>query len=257
MQLSDLGFQLIKPSALLRPYISEYWYFKREIPLATYHDQYMHPHGGFGIAFNFGDQLRLDGEPLTLPVFLDAANTFSRKLGFMGRVELLGVRFCPGGAYPFLGIPLIELQNQPYIEGTLISLHAQMAELPTVSAKVQLLEGWLIHQLSLGKEQHIIVPASLARLREDIGLISIPDLADELGISQRQLERVYQQQVGMSPKQYARLQRIDLARLALKQKQSNTYLAMELGFYDQAHFIREFRAVIGTTPYVYMKRKQG
>jgi AraC-like DNA-binding protein len=65
-------------------------------------------------------------------------------------------------------------------------------------------------------------------------------------------------QVGMSPKQYARLLRVETARLALKRMRapSTTYLAAELGFYDQAHFIREFSAVVGMTPYAYLKRSR-
>ncbi|MBV9789603.1 MAG: AraC family transcriptional regulator, partial [Chloroflexi bacterium] len=69
-------------------------------------------------------------------------------------------------------------------------------------------------------------------------------------------ERLYQCQVGMSPKQYTQLLRVEKARLALKRmRQASTLnLAMELGFYDQPHFIREFSAVVGMTPYAYMKR---
>jgi transcriptional regulator GlxA family with amidase domain len=75
--------------------------------------------------------------------------------------------------------------------------------------------------------------------------------------SQRQLERLYQNQVGISPKQYSQLLRVETARLVLGQmnKSSTANLAAELGFYDQSHFIREFSAVIGLTPYAYMKRK--
>ena len=88
--------------------------------------------------------------------------------------------------------------------------------------------------------------------------ILTPIFTQQVAISQRQLERLYKTQVGMSPKHYARLMRIMAARLALKQKpaQSNTRLAIDLGFYDQAHFIREFTAVIGMTPYRYMQRSR-
>ena len=60
----------------------------------------------------------------------------------------------------------------------------------------------------------------------------------------------------MTPKQYARLVRVETARLALKQHtETATRLAVDLGFYDQAHFIREFRSVIGMTPTAYKKRQ--
>lgn len=263
-QLAYLGFQRLSPNRLLRPYVRSYWYFRRETPLAAYHDEYMHPTGGFGIVFNFGDKLRLDGQQeIAEPIFLDGVNTVSRKLGFLGHVELLGVRFYEGGAYPFLGVPLIELQNEITLLDALdrpglLRLHARLYEADTLPARINLLEEWLVGRLLLGKERHPLIPASLAMLREAGEHGSIPELARELAISQRQLERLYQHQVGMPPKQYWRLLRVEMARLALKQMngQTTTALAAELGYFDQSHFIREFSTVIGMTPYVYMKRSR-
>jgi AraC-like DNA-binding protein len=62
----------------------------------------------------------------------------------------------------------------------------------------------------------------------------------------------------MSPKQYLKLLRIENARFSLKHMREETAarLAVELGFYDQAHFIREFQGVVGMTPYAYMKRHE-
>ena len=261
-QLAYLGFQLISPNRLLRPYVRSYWYFRRETPLAAYHHEYMHPTGGFGIVFNFGGKLRLDGkQEMAEPIFLDGVNTVSRKLGFFGHIELLGVRFYEGGAYPFLGVPLIELQNEIALldalnRPDLLRLHARLYEAESLPARINLLEEWLAGRLLLGKERNPLIPASLAMLREAGEHWSIPELARELAISQRQLERLYQSQVGMPPKQYWRLLRVETARLALKQMngQTTTALAADLGYFDQSHFIREFRAVIGMTPYAYMKR---
>jgi transcriptional regulator GlxA family with amidase domain len=95
-----------------------------------------------------------------------------------------------------------------------------------------------------------------AEARASAGNLPIPELAHGLAIGERQLERLYQGQVGMTPKQYAQLLRVEKARLTLKDASisSTTRLATELGYYDQAHFIREFSSVIGQTPYAYLKR---
>jgi AraC-like DNA-binding protein len=262
--LAYLGFQLISPSRLLRSYVREYWYLQREIPASVYHEEYMHPRGGFGIVFNLGDNLQLDSQAVTAPLFLDGANTVSRKLGFRGHVELLGVRFYEGGAYPFFGVSLNELQNELTLIDVLdrpglLRLHARLQELKSLTARISLLEEWLIGRLLLGKERDALIPASLAMLREGEGRLPIPHLAQKLAVSQRHLERLYQSQVGMSPKQYSQLLRVEVARLALKQINeisTTTSIAANLGFYDQSHFIREFSAVVGMTPYAYMKRHQ-
>ena len=262
-QLAYLGFQLISPGPLLRPYVREYWYCRSGTPVLAYHEEYMHPRGGFGIVFNFGDPLHLGATTVIEPVFLDATNTVSRKLGFLGQVELLGIRFHEGGAYPFLGVPLLELKNEIALldaldRTTLLRLHACLNEAESLAARIHLLEEWWLGRLALGAERDGLIPASLKMLREKQGNLPIPQVAQEVGISQRQLERLYQKQVGMSPKQYAQLLRVERARLALKQDPlpSTTSLATEPGFYDQAHFIHEFSAVIGLTPYAYLKRKR-
>ena len=223
----------------------------------------MHPTGGYGIVFNFGDNLRLDARAIAEPIFLDGANTVSRRLGFLDSVELMGVRFREGGAYPFFGVPLIELRNETTLldaldEPDLLRFHARLREAESLSARINLLEEWLIRRFLFGRERDALIPASLTKLREQKGRARIPELARELAVSQRQLERLYQSQVGMSPRQYSQLLRVERARLALKHgnEQTTTNLAADLGFYDQSHFIREFSAVIGMTPYAYVKRSR-
>ncbi len=263
-QLADLGFRLIAPAQALRHCIQSYWYFRRDTPLPAYREEYMHPRGGFGLVFNFGESVRLDGQLVVEPLFLDGATTKSRRLGFLGRVELMGIRFQEGGAYPVLGVPLAELRNETQLldagdRASLLRLYARLHGAGSLPERLRLLEAWVIQRLSCGKQGSSVVPATLLLLREQAGQLSIPQLARDCGISQRQLERVYQTQVGMSPKQYSQLLRVDQARLALKNRDipSTAFLAAEHGFYDQSHFIREFSAVVGMTPYAYRKRSRG
>jgi hypothetical protein len=132
-RLAYLGFRLFSPGDVLRPYVKSYWYLSREAPLATPKQEYLHPQGGFGIVFNFGDPISVDTQTVKAGVFLDGVNTVSRRLGFAGRVEQLGIRFHEGGAYPFLGIPLSEVRNEINLEGrlneeNLLRLHARAYE---------------------------------------------------------------------------------------------------------------------------------
>lgn len=261
-QLADLGFQNILPHPALRPFVQSYWVFQRDKPLLTLREEYMHPQGGYGLVFNFGDSQRLDTETPSEPVFLDGANSRSRKMAFFGHIHLMGIRFHTGGAYPFLNVPLVELRNAVVALDaldrlSLMALYGRLYDADTLSERISLIENWLLGRLAQNDAPDSIIAGSLGLLRADDSL-SIPDLADKLAISQRQLERLYQVHVGISPKQYTQLLRVETARLTLKQVNdlSNTRLAVDLGFYDQAHFIRQFRAVIGMTPYRYMQRSR-
>jgi AraC-like DNA-binding protein len=259
--LDYLGFKLIPPGSLFRPYVQAFYHFRRDVPLAETYEEYMHPNGGFGIVFNLGDPVRLDGELVTEPVFLDSTNTVSRKMGFQGRVELMGVNFHSSGAYPFFRLPLHELRDERGLPNGLdrpglLDLHEQLCETWSVPDRIQLLREWLLGRLALGTERSKLTHASVNILRIRNGQLAIPFLAQKLAVSQRHLERLFHTQVGMSPKQYTRLLRVMTARVALKQleDETTTSLGARLGYFDQSHFIREFSSVVGLTPYTYMQR---
>ncbi|MCA9912954.1 MAG: helix-turn-helix transcriptional regulator [Anaerolineae bacterium] len=262
--LDDLGFRLLLPGKLLRPYVRSYWYFRRDAPLWMPREEFMHPRAGYGIIFNFGDQLTLDGQPLSEAIFLDGSNTVSRKMGFSGRVELLGVRFHEGGFYPFLGIPLSEVRNEialldAFNHPSLRRLHHQMSETASMQGRFRLLDQWLLKRLAQGKDRDPLIPETLKTLQHSENSLSLAEVVQPFAISQRQLERLFQQQVGVTPKQYLLLLRIDRARMLLRRTHPETpvnlaTLAADLGYYDQSHFIRQFRSVIGMTPNRYLKR---
>ena len=260
-RLTELGFQLLPPSAALRPFVSSYWTFRAALPPAARREQYMHPTGGFGLVFNLGDPLELDATPAGGPVFLDGANTVSRRMGFQGQVEVIGVRFREGGAFPFLG-PLGALRNEVDADALagagLRPLHGRLLEAASVAARVARLDDWLLRRLALGREPSPVIPASLAVLRARAGLLSMAGLARELAVGQRQLERLFQAQVGMSPKHFARLLRVDRARTAIKAPGADSLagLGADLGYFDQAHFIHDFKAIVGMTPEAYRRRSR-
>ena len=260
-RLPELGFRLLLPRPALRPFVRSYWTFSASLPAAGRREETMHPMGGFGLVFNLGDALELDATPPDEPVFLDGATTVSRRMGFQGRVEVIGVAFRAGGAYPFLG-PLGELRNEvspdTVQEPGLSSLHGRLMEANSPAARVALLDGWLLERLSLGREHSPLVPASLAAIRAVAGSMSIAELSRQLAVGQRQLERLFQAQVGMTPKQFARLLRVDRARTAIKGPHAGSLagLGADLGYFDQSHFIHDFRAVTGMTPDAYRRRSR-
>lgn len=260
--LDYLNFQLIPTHPALRPYIQQYWAIQHPHLAQISRAEFIHPNGGFGLVFNLGDSFWIGDETATGAVFLDGSNTVSRKLRFKGHVTALGVRFYPGKAYPFLHVPLHHLQNKVLLlddigQTTLCDIAGQMAEKQTLSAKINVLESWLLNQLRNIKDESAIVPMSIATLKTQHRDLSIKQLADKLYLSQRQLERLYQKEVGFTPKQYARLLRIGQARHQLKQRihDSAGQIGADLGFYDQSHFIREFNSVVGITPGQYQQRQ--
>jgi len=260
--LSYLGFQMFTPALELRPYIRNYWLVQREANLDLPHEEFLHAEGGFGMIFNFGDDFSFDGEKIQKKYLLDGANSLSRRMQFHGNIQAIGVRFYPGGAYPFLEIPLHELTDEFLLLDDLAldmiaALHDRIVNAETVSEKIRLLEAWFIRRF---RQSHrdvsdVIMPS--IRLLHRYGAGKSPEaIAEELYISQRQLERLFKAQVGITVKHYGRLQRVGQARELLKLQVSESYtdIALNLGYYDQSHFIREFKKIVGMTPRQYAQR---
>ncbi|VAW30444.1 hypothetical protein MNBD_CHLOROFLEXI01-4527 [hydrothermal vent metagenome] len=262
--LADIGFRRIAPSVALRPFVQWYWFIHSATHLPTQREEFMHPDGGSGLVFNWGDVLHMDSGRYPQTVTLDDVWRQSRRLQLCGTVNAFGIRFQPGGAYAVFGLPVHELGETacPELAEVAVSsthhLYEQLFAAPATATKLSLIESWLMRQIYKTGGISPLIQPSLAIMGRTKGQVSIQKLADALHVSTRQLERLYKTQVGLSPKKLARIIRVRKAREALKQanKQSSAQVASANGFYDQSHFIREFKSVVGMTPVAYAKRRR-
>lgn len=119
-------------------------------------------------------------------------------------------------------------------------------------------EAWLLDRMPKDDEVHEALDAAFFELHATQGAARIAPLAAELGLSVRQLERRFKDIAGVSPKGMARLIRFSAAheRIELDASANLAALACELGYTDQAHFIREFRGFSGITPGQYARTMQ-
>ena len=97
-------------------------------------------------------------------------------------------------------------------------------------------------------EPSALVSAALRAIGSSAGKIRVRTLADDLGISQDALEKHFRRIVGASPKQFATIVRLRQAVELSRESPSLTALALDAGYYDQSHFIRDFRAITGDAP---------
>jgi AraC-like DNA-binding protein len=97
-------------------------------------------------------------------------------------------------------------------------------------------------------EPNTVVSAALRAIGEACGKIRMRALAQQLGVSQDALEKHFRRVVGASPKQFATIVRVRQTVDLSRQSPSLTALALDAGYYDQSHFIRDFRAITGEAP---------
>jgi len=171
----------------------------------------------------------------------------------------VGVRFLPGHAFIALGIPACAItdENVGYDE---LARDAR-AELDSMSAQTTN-EGRVAAFIDLVRRRLRRVDAVPASVREAVrrivsanGNLRVAELASEIGITRQQLARHFAMHVGVTPKMLARvmraraaLARADAARAAYPRDVDWTSIAYDLGYYDQPHFIDDFKALTGVTP---------
>ncbi|RKH41104.1 helix-turn-helix domain-containing protein [Corallococcus sp. AB049A] len=175
--------------------------------------------------------------------------------------DTLGIQFKPGGAYPFFGLPMSELSHRSLAIDTLwgkedgAKLRESLARAPNPQARLRTLEAALVDRLH---RDDVYEPAAAYLVRRGIRLLTgagelprVADLARTLGVSERHLRRAFDDVLGMGPKAYARLVRFQRALQASRAQGARPdwgSIAAGAGYYDQAHLIADFRAVLGTTP---------
>jgi len=170
----------------------------------------------------------------------------------------VGVRFRPGKASAFLDVPASELTDLRVSLDDMWDdagdVREALAASPDAAQRVRALERVLVSRLSPAVVVgHGDVDEAVRRIVEAGGSLGITRLAPALGITRQHLARRFAQLVGVSPKTFARVVRltrvVERVRSVPAGESINwSALALELGYYDQAHLVDEFRELTGVTP---------
>jgi AraC-like DNA-binding protein len=175
-----------------------------------------------------------------------------------GRVGLFSVRFNPAGLQPFINRDVGTLTSRELnitqlwgAEGS--ELELQMLACTTNEERVSLIEDFLLNKLKAIAFDNSDVEYCVDALTQSEGSVTIDVLAKQLCIGKRQLERKFNAAVGLSPKMLARIIRFQNTLQLIEKREftSFTGVAHEGGFYDQAHFIKDFKEFTGLNPKQY------
>jgi AraC-like DNA-binding protein len=171
-----------------------------------------------------------------------------------GQQEGLEVRLSPAGAFRLFGIPLSEFANRTHLlaEGASAwhrDLVDQLLAAPDWDARFRLAEQALALK-PLGPAPDPEIVWAWRQLRQSRGLLPISNLVTELGWSHARLLSRFREQIGITPKQCARLLRFQqvVQHPGFAPGANWCAVAQACGFYDQSHLIREVRAFAGDTP---------
>jgi AraC-like DNA-binding protein len=174
----------------------------------------------------------------------------------------MGVQFKPGGVFPFLGASAGELHNQNVPLESLWGKEAadvrdRLLEAKSPRARFQILEQALLARTFPVLERHPAVSYALKAFQAVPHGQTIGEVTERTGLSSRWLIELFRAQVGLTPKLYCRLRRFQTAVSLISSQQGSDLagLAHTCGYFDQAHFNREFRDFAGISPTKYLADK--
>lgn len=256
------------PTGLLSQYISVIWFL--DTGTSEHTQERTLPTGTVDLVFNLSEETSQlytgthlnKTQSLTGPIVCGA---HSRPFGIdtSQPTKVLGIHFKPGGAASFLGLPSNELQNQNVALNDLWGHNAntlldQLRHQETVYQQFRLLEQILCSCLEISFHADRITKLAIPVMESTQPQIRIRTLADQFGLSQRQFYQIFHEHVGVSPKTFLRIHRFQKALQKLETVNKNpewAHFAVECGYFDQAHLIKEFVTLSGLTPLQYQAQK--
>jgi len=258
-----MNYQTFEPSQDLTSLIKCYWTL--ESPKEQTHEKQTHekqtivPDGCMEMIFHYGDLFRQYTENKISIIqprcFVIGQLTRPLEIQPTGETGIFSVRFHPNGFLPFSTIPIKEMENTTVSFEKLFGKDGQEIEQAILKAnstteRIKLIETFLLNRLPNTETVDRIVKSTVETILTANGQLSIDEISKRTNINRRQLERKFSSTIGLSPKQLSKTIRLQatLKMLLSKKFTSLTALAYQSEYYDQAHFIKDFKELTGFTP---------
>lgn len=253
-----MNYQTFQPHPDLSALVKFYWTL--EVPYDPNNQkQKIIPDGCIEMTFNLKDKIKRyisEEDYIVHPnSMVMGQRTKSYFIEPIGDVDSFAICFYPYGFTNFIRTPLEKLVDiETPIENLFGAIPAKALEQKIFQAnstqeRIEVLETFLLDKLNENATIENLVKTTVDSLLATNGSSPINQILKEDLSKRRQLERNFKKQIGISPKQLGRVLRLQTAlTMLLNDKESLTNIAYESEYFDQAHFIKDFKEFIGTTP---------
>ncbi|MFT3827677.1 MAG: helix-turn-helix transcriptional regulator [Chitinophagaceae bacterium] len=258
-----MRYNEIRPGARLGQYVKCYYIYESSSEVAF--EDTVFPSGNMEIIFNLGSgnwKVETgDGYTTNPPVELWGQIIKPLPIRSVGKNTMLGIRLFPHAAAYFLN-DKVDLFNDQVADfagiwgSEINTLHSILLETNTWSDRIELIETFLWNKLSLTEKKlgkGTIVNNVMHEIRQQDFFDNMENVASRYGITSRYLQKLFVQYTGLTPKLYSKINRFQNSlKLVTKKDASLTSIAYDCGYFDQSHFIREFKSFTGVTPSGYL-----
>lgn len=261
-----MDYQTFEPHPDLRSLVNCYWTLK--VPAdAEKNRQRIVPDGCIEMAFILGDDIKrytsgdqyiLQPRAMVLGQIIDPF--YIEPTGY---VDTFAIRFYPYGFANFVTVPIKELANKEtplsslFEEKACKKLEGEIVRATDVKERIAIIERFLFDMQQEGPTIDKLVKSTVDALLSSKGSASIRTILQGDLSRRRQLERNFTRQIGLSPKQFGKVIRLQTAlKMLLSQEgETLTEIAYESEYYDQAHFSKDFKEFTGTNPKTFLEDK--
>jgi AraC-like DNA-binding protein len=259
----------VTPAPPLSRFVELLWYYENAPQL--HRKERLMPDGCVGLVVNLmEDQTRLYDPDDTSKVAklsgcsISGPHSRSFAIDTDEQTSVIGISFRPAGAVPFLKFPSDELHNQHVslddVWGRLASeLRERVLAAPTPREKLRVAEIMLLERAAGVFDSQPVVEYAVHNFLARPATLKIAEVTAKTGFSSRRFIELFKQHVGMPPKMFCRVRRFQsvLKKIASGQQVRWSDLALDCGYYDQAHFIHDFRSFSGINPVKYLNDHHG
>jgi len=238
------------PAPDVARFVEQHWIVEWALPAGTRHVQETLPGPHVNLVF--------EGRPAG--IYGVVTERFERVLEGRGRAH--GVKFRPGGFHAFLGAPVAGLTDRRVDIGAVFgpageALEAALLDVSDHGERVRRVEAMLRAAAPAAADPHAeAAAAAVAAIAADRAITRVDDVVAATGLHKRALQRLFRRYVGVGPKWVVRRHRLleAVEAAAAGDRVAWAALAAELGYADQAHLTRDFRALVGQPPAAYAAR---
>ena len=261
--MEDMVLKVFMPNRFLQPYISKIWIFESKYGIPKSDLKLIAPNGEMKLVIPYKNNMRSTIENKSKE-HKEASFIIIGQMTKAAIIESeidfgsIGIDFKPYGAYKFFPFPLSEITNYVYHAPDLFTrmgseLQDRLSEISGINEKVRFIEEFLLKQMLELNKDDSITELAVNRIVASKGLIGVEELSEEVGYSRRHMVRKFTETIGLSPKEFSCIVRFHEIYKKYSLNSFNEEDLYEL-YYDQSHFVKEFKRFSGMTPGEYLSQ---
>jgi AraC-type DNA-binding domain-containing proteins len=248
--------EVIHPSALLAPYVKQYWFLRLEN--VELNSQRFLPNGSTMLTFQREEYHSYIENGLLQDSSLSGQYNSPVNMIYSGTIDLISIVFQPIGAKIFFQIPMNELNNrnipiEMLCDSQIMELEKSLKETTNKEICIRLIENFLLKRIcQFENPNHNRLNAIIDSIQQ--GQYDISILAQTACLGYKQFKRLFAEHIGINPKDFIRVTRFQKAIHILQTQPQITLtnLSDNCGYYDKSHFIKELKEYSGYSPKAFL-----